>query len=76
MTEWQPDLPPLCDPEAHLERAFIEEFLRRKGYDAASVLALAEHERMALLREASIYAAGKLTEVEARARYVHDLHGE
>jgi capsular polysaccharide biosynthesis protein len=68
--------PALEDPEARLERALIEEFLRRRGYDLASLSGLAEHERIALLREASIYAAARLTEVEARAHYVRELHGD
>jgi hypothetical protein len=29
-----------------------------------------------VLRDASTYAAGKLTEVEARAHFVHELHGD
>lgn len=64
------------DPEAQLERAFIDEFLRAHGHDSHSIGALPEEERQALLRAASVYAAGKLTEVEARAHFVHELHGE
>jgi hypothetical protein len=41
-----------------------------------SVEHLAERERKRLLLDASIYASGKLAEVEARARFVHELHGD
>ena len=67
---------PAEDPEARLERAFIDDFLRSRGHDSASIAGLSEPERQRLLQEASTYAAGKLTEVEARARFVHELHGE
>jgi hypothetical protein len=68
--------PPSEDPEARLERAFVDDFLRMRGHTAASVDGLPEDERQRLLKDASTYAAGKLTEVEARARFVHQLHGE
>lgn len=67
---------PAQDPEAQLEQALIDEFLRARGHDAESICRLSEDERMQLLQAASTYAAGKLTEVEARARYVHALHGD
>jgi hypothetical protein len=70
------DVRRLEDPEATLERAFIDEFLRSRGHDWAGVRALPEARRKHLLEEASTYAASKLTEVEARAHYVHHLHGE
>ena len=63
------------DPEAQLERAFIDEFLRAQGHDSHSIGGLPEEERQTLLKAASVYAAGKLTEVEARAHFVHELHG-
>jgi hypothetical protein len=66
----------LEDPEARLERAFVDDFLRTHGHTQVSLASLAEDERQRLLRDASTYAAGKLTEVEARARFIHELHGE
>jgi hypothetical protein len=63
-------------PEARLERALIDEFLRTRGHDSGSVDRLPEPERKRLLQDASIYAAGKLAEMEARARFVHELHGD
>jgi hypothetical protein len=76
MSEKESNSRRLQDPEAQLEQALIDEFLRTRGHDSHSVESLAEHERTRLLQDASIYAAAKLTEVEARARFVHELHGD
>lgn len=69
------DTPPMQDKYAQLERAFIDEFLRLNGYDAHSVLALPDEKRFAMLTQAAEYAALKLAEVEARAHYLHEIHG-
>jgi len=74
MTTKGHDQAPLRAPDAQLEQAFIDAFLRARGHDATSVERLPENERKRLLEDASIYAAGKLTEVEARAHFVHELH--
>jgi hypothetical protein len=66
---------PSQDPEAQLEQALIDEFLRMRGHDARSVEALPADERMRLLQGASVHAALKLAEIESRARFVHELHG-
>lgn len=75
MATTRPDARAVQDPEGQLERAFIDEFLRARGHNPKAIDALPEQERKTLLREASVYAAGKLTEVEARAHFVHELHG-
>jgi hypothetical protein len=62
------------DPLAELERSFIAEFLRERGHTVDSVRALPDAEAHALLRQASIYASGRLTEVESRAHFVDDMH--
>jgi hypothetical protein len=67
---------PSQDPEGELERALIGEFLRAHGHEHRSVEALPEPEQKRLLEAASVYAAGRLTEIDARARFVHELHGE
>ena len=64
------------DPESRLESAFIEEFLRSRGYDSHTVQALPDREAKHILEAASTYAASKLAEVEARAQFVHHLHHE
>ena len=63
-------------PLAELERALMNEFLQRRGHDLESVHQLPETEAHALLKEASIYASGRLEEVESRAHYVEGLHGD
>jgi hypothetical protein len=70
------DTHPMEDPESRLEQALIEEFLRARGYDSAGLSALPEDQRQPLLKGASIDAATKLAEVEARAHFVHEIHGE
>lgn len=66
---------PIQDPEGELERTFIRQFLQTRGHDEASVNALSAEQRDALLTEATKYAAVKLAEVEARAHFVHEIHG-
>ena len=63
-------------PHADLERALITEYLAQRGYDLETVHTLPEADAHALLREASIYASGRLEEVESRAHYVQDIHGD
>jgi hypothetical protein len=75
MKPMQPGVPTMEDPEAHLEQAFIDGYLRAKGVDAGTIHSLPETEATRLMTEASIYAASKLAEVEARAHFVHDVHG-
>ncbi len=62
------------DPASTLERAFIAEYLERRGHTAASLHDLPDTEATLLMKEASIYASARLSEVEARAHYVHDIH--
>ena len=69
------DTPPVQDKYAQLERAFIDEFLRTHGHDARTALTLPEGKRLELLAHAAEYAAGRLAEVEARAHYLHEIHG-
>lgn len=68
--------PPMEAPEGPLERALIKEFLRARGLDERALQALPEDEAKRVLTEASVHAAAKLTEVEARAHFVHEIHGE
>lgn len=62
------------DPESQLEQGFIDEFLRTRGYTVGDLSTLPDDQRRRLMTAASSYAAGKLAQVEARARLVHDLH--
>ena len=67
---------PMEDPKGHLEQAFIDEYLRLHGHDPDAVRRLPPERTKALLEGASTYAAGKLAEFEARAHYVHEIHGK
>jgi hypothetical protein len=67
---------PMEDPKAQLERAFVDEYIRLRGYDPDSVRLRPEAEVMTLLEAASMYAAGRLAEFESRAHYVHDIRGK
>jgi hypothetical protein len=64
------------DPSAGLERALIEDFIRLRGYDPARLQDLPEDLRRRVQSDASTHAASRLAEMEARAHYVHDLHGD
>ena len=69
------DVHAMEDPEARLETTLIEEFLHARGLGPATVHALPEVEAKRLLTEASRHAAAKLAEIEARAHFVHAIHG-
>lgn len=75
MSTDRPD-PTVKNAQAPLETALIEEFLRAGGHDPAAVRDLPPAERERLMTAASLYASGKLAEVEARAHLIHDLHGD
>jgi hypothetical protein len=66
---------PLVDPQAQLESALIDEFLHQHGCTLATVDLKPPGERRDLLKQASLYAATHLAEIDARAAFVHDLHG-
>ena len=68
------DIPPIDDPEAKLERALVDEFLRQQSRTRGDVAALPDAERVAIWREARAYASARLAEIDARAHYVEDLH--
>lgn len=65
---------PLESPHHALERALIDEFVRAAGHDPARINELPDAIREGLLAEASVYASARLSEVEARSHYVHELH--
>lgn len=64
----------LQDPQAHLERALIDEYLASRGCTLSTVGQRPAAERDALLVQATRYAAGRLAEIDARAAYVHQIH--
>ena len=64
----------LEDPQARLERTFIDQYLQERGCSLKTVDQRPPEERHTLLVQASQYAAGRLAEIDARAAYVHDIH--
>ena len=70
------DQPPVGDPSRELERALFDEFYRAHGYDSDKLRELDAFELRSLTKQASEYASLKLAEVELRARYIRDIHGD
>jgi hypothetical protein len=67
--------PPIAeDMHAHLEQSLIEAYLKGKGYTLEDLKKLPEAEAKQLMKEASIYASGKLAELEERAHFLRELH--
>jgi hypothetical protein len=76
MTTNKPDSAPLEEPLAELERRLMSEYVAAVGQDLHALLNRNDEEAKKLLTEASLYATGKLTEVESRSHYLRKLHGE
>ena len=76
MTANHMDTEPLEEPLAELERQLIGEYLSRAGQDYHTLLARSDDDARRLLSEASVYAAGRLTEVESRSHYLKHLRGQ
>jgi hypothetical protein len=66
---------PIEDPQAELETALIDEFLRAHAVSRQGLREIPVETATALMREASAYASARLTELESRAHYVQEIHG-
>ena len=75
MTRKDQDAPRLDAPLAEVEHHLMAAYLATSGHTLEELQARADPEARALLADASKYASGKLTEVEARSHYVRELHG-
>jgi hypothetical protein len=73
MTEHS-DKAPIEAPLGELERSLIDEYLHSVGQDPHTLDDLPPEQRTILLREASVYASGKLMEVESRSHYLQEIH--
>lgn len=62
-------------PQTALEKRYIKEHLRDKGYQLQDLGQLPEEKSKQLMREACAYASLKLAEVESRARFKQKIHG-
>ena len=74
--------PLMEEPDAPLERMYIEAFLQKRGYTlhCASeplrrICDVPEDEAKQLMTAASAYASTKLAEVETRAHFIEEVHG-
>jgi hypothetical protein len=74
MATMDPDVPPLHEPLAQLERHLIDEYLVAHGQDPEALRQRPDILARTLLTAASQHAALRLTEVESRAHYVRELH--
>ena len=70
------DTQPLHEPLAELERHLIAAYVAGAGYDLGELSGRTDDAAKRLLAEASRYASAKLSEIEARAHYLHALHGQ
>ncbi len=77
-----PLVPLMEEPDAPLERMYIEAYLQKHGYTLhcgdrplRSICDLPEGEAKKLMTAASVYASTKLAEVETRAHFVEEVHG-
>src|SRR5688572_4601467 len=68
---------PLRQPHADLPRQLITAYVTGAGYDFHELLAraAADEDARRLLTDAGRYASARLSEIEARSHYVHELHG-
>jgi hypothetical protein len=64
---------PMEDPLAGLEKMFIEEYLKEKGYRWCELAKLDPHEMKKLMTEACMYATTKLADIEAKTGFRHNI---
>lgn len=70
----EPKRTPVHAPHGELEQSLIHQFVRARGYDPDRLQELPPDLRETLLKEASVYASSKLSEVEARSHFLHEIH--
>jgi hypothetical protein len=75
MTSNETDGRRLEAPLAEIERHLMGAYVAGAGRSLEELLHSTDPAARELLAAASRYASGKLSEVEARSRYVHELHG-
>jgi hypothetical protein len=63
------------EAQAHLERAYIQQYLVGMGHSFESLKQLPKDEVIALMRAASMFASMRMSEVEARSDLVDEMHG-
>jgi hypothetical protein len=73
-----PEMPtePMHDPLAELERELVTAFVKGAGHDLQDLLSRGDPEARGILKEASLYASTRLSEVEGRLHYLRSLRGQ
>ena len=70
------DAAPLHEPLAELEHQLISAYVAGAGHTLEELVTRHDEAARRLLAEASSYASAKLSEIEARSHYLHQLHGQ
>ena len=70
------DRQPMHAPLAELERHLIDAYLAGAGHTYDELSVRDDDAARRLLAEASQYASERLSEIDARSQYVHELRGE
>jgi hypothetical protein len=65
----------VTDPSGTMELHFIQEYLHARGCTPESIRAMPDAIGRRLLADAAEHASLRLTEIEARARFVESIHG-
>ena len=64
-------------PQAPLEKMFIDEYLKSKGFNSLRELChLSDDEVKTIMIQACKYASLKLAEIESRAQFRREIHTE
>jgi hypothetical protein len=72
-----PDVQPtLAEPHSELERQLIANYLAQTGHDYRALVEQSDDAARKLLADAAHYASERLSEIEARSHFLHELHGE
>ncbi len=75
MTTEKMERAPIEEPLAEIERQLINAYITGAGYERRDLNNRNDPEAKKVLADASCYASEKLSEIEARAHFVRELHG-
>jgi hypothetical protein len=62
------------NPQSDLEKQFISNYLKEKGYSRQYLNTLPKEQARSLMIEACRYASLKLAEIESRAKFTQKIH--
>ncbi|PDW02088.1 hypothetical protein [Candidatus Viridilinea mediisalina] len=61
--------------QAYLEWAYLEEYLKGVGHSVEDLQTMPAERAKELMRDASLFASMRMSEVEARSHLMEELHG-